>query len=160
MNAVSITNFTSVDAKMTGLTSVDLTIGADIAAKSIGADGDAKAGVSACKISPSVHGTASTKCDASAKVQLTGKGSLDLSKKCISVSVAAANVNFDNVKIHDTSVKISLGPIPGLQVGSLVDLVLKAVPSITSSISGEIGPAISKELPGLVPKECIPFPGI
>ena len=83
---------------------------------------------------------------------------MDLSKKCVKVSIQKADVSFNNIKIHDTSVKISLGPIPGIQVGSLVDLILKAVPSIEDSIAGAVGPAVSKAIPGEVPKECIPFP--
>ena len=55
--------------------------------------------------------------------------------------------------------KIDLGPIPGIDVGSLVDLVLKMVPQITEALEGPISGAIAGALPSVLNEAlaCIPL---
>merc|ERR1712048_1107944 len=137
-----VTNFTHVDFTQ-GLSVVNVV--ADIADADVGIDqGNAQAGVEACKIHPKVSGSAATHAHVQ-KAQLTafGGGRFDPVNKCFKLYFTNATVKLDQVQIHDTSLHINVGPIPGMNVGKLVDLVVGLAPVITTTIDNAIEGPIS-----------------
>jgi len=159
-NGIQIASFDTVAAKMDSLTSYTLSVGATVkSTKSLGLSGGAAASCEACGISPSAAGTSATNADISGSVTLEMTGSMDSENSCIKLESKSVAIQLQNLGIHDSSVKISLGPIPGVDVGGLVDLILNGAPAIRDAIShAAVGPiqdalhgAINEQLP------CIPL---
>lgn len=144
LKGLHVTNFTSAQVS-SDMTSIS--IGANIADGDVKAAGNAKAGVSACHISPSASGSASTHARLQ-KIHLVAaaKGKLDLLNRCVKLSFSKVSVALDKVSIHDTSLKIELGPIPGVDVGKLVDLVTGMVPDLTAAVEKAVQGPISKAI--------------
>ena len=73
----------------------------------------------------------------------------------------------DQLSIHGTSVTINLGPIPinlcpipGFNVRSLVDLVMKLAPKLTADIASAVLGQFSNAISGAINRAlpCIPLP--
>merc|ERR1711924_271275 len=124
--------------------------------------GGAHASVSACHISPSASGSVNTEANGVGSGAIAAKGALNLTDTCVNITnVNKVTVGLSALKLHDEHVKISLGPIPGVDIGKLTGLVFKLVPSLTgdikNAITGPISSALTKVLqPGALP--CIPIP--
>jgi len=121
---VHVTNFTnaSVSADMTAIT-----VEADLADGDIMLKGPAHAVIDACQISQSESGHVSTHARLQ-KAHLTAaaSGKLDLLHACIKLNFTEITIQLNQMSIHNTSVKINLGPIPGsIDVGSFVDWLPK-----------------------------------
>ena len=148
-----ITSFTSAHLTATNLTSYSLTATASLQADKMHADGDgdnAHAGVSACGISPTVYGTASSDMDVpSASLQMTASATLT-PQKCLKLHVDKATVLKDDLTMYNIDVEIDLGlfPLPisvffDLFSGSLSDMVGEAVKEpIGDSIPGAVNPVL------------------
>lgn len=159
-----VENFTSATVSAD---STSFTIGADIADQDVIPRGDAHAGVGACGISPSASGSASTHVSfQKMHLEATATGELDLDKGCVKLTFTKINITFDEVSLHDTSLELDLGPIPGVDIGNLVDLVTGLSPDLTSAVEkavqGPISDAItnaaaSGDIPCIkIPIEAVP----
>jgi len=160
VNTLNVTNFTGLSGLVpNNVTSWNVTVDGTMLVNNMGATGGAHAGVDACHISPSVSGSASTEVDASGSVAITGMVTFDVAKNCLTMHVDKMSDSISHANVHDTHVKIDLGPIPGIDVGSLVDLVLKMVPQITEALEGPISGAIAGALPSVLNEAlaCIPL---
>ena len=73
-------------------------------------------------------------------------------RSAVRLVLNAAVVHLQPVSLHDTQVDISLGPIPGINVGSIVDKIIDMVPDITKAISGAIKGPITHALADVLPK--------
>merc|ERR1711894_804706 len=121
--------------------------------------GDAHASVNACGISPSASGSASTHAKIRASLKAVAATTTDVVNRCIHLNVTKVDVNFNDVTIHDTSVNINLGPISGVDVSKLADLVTDAAPDIARDIANSVRGDLSKAImnaAGNIP--CMPFP--
>lgn len=158
VNGTTVTNFTSVDAAAINTWSYNVSIVADLVTKQppgsrgIHLTGKARASCSACGISPSADGTASTYAEATAVLEATATGVYNATGNCVRLVLNAAVVHLQPVSLHDTQVDISLGPIPGINVGSIVDKIIDMVPDITKAISGAIKGPITHALADVLPK--------
>jgi hypothetical protein len=151
VNNLVVQNFTSITSLAVNTTAFNLTIGGAVGVQNVGAAGGAHAGVSACHISPSVSGTASTEADASGTILMDASGVYNSTGNCLDVHVNKLyNVHFNQADIHDTHVTINLGPIPGVDVGALVDLVAKLIPQLTSAIENAVAGALLPILPNII----------
>jgi hypothetical protein len=162
VNAMAITNFTDAAVSVISPFKFGINLTAQVVFANVKAVGGAKAGVSACGISPSASGDASVMADGKGTVVMSAIASLNVSEShstCISVSVSGARTTFGQASLHDPSVVIDLGPIPGINIGDLVSLVLKLAPQITDAIAsaadGPIGDALPSAINGRLP--CIPI---
>jgi len=156
LNTLSVTNFTS--CSYDGQNAINLT-GA-IAFTNAEPTGGAHAGCSACGISPSASGTVNTEATGVGVVAIQLTGALNLTSNCIQLNPGAQVEVTLALSLHDTNVVISLGPIPGVNIGALADLVLKIVPELTSDITnavqGPISDAVTDAIHSGIP--CIPVP--
>merc|ERR1712232_505774 len=95
----------------------------------------------------------------SSKILITAVGTLNKTEKCIKLAVGTVSVKLEQVTIHDTSVKIDLGPIPGVNIGKLADLIAGVAPQITDAISKAVDKPISDAIKNAIPKiSCIKIP--
>lgn len=104
-----------------------ITVEADLADGDIMLKGPAHAVIDACQISQSESGHVSTHARLQ-KAHLTAaaSGKLDLLHACIKLNFTEITIQLNQMSIHNTSVKINLGPIPGsIDVGSFVDWLPK-----------------------------------
>lgn len=160
LKGVHVTNFTnaSVSADMTAIT-----VEADLADGDIMLKGPAHAVIDACQISQSESGHASTHARLQ-KAHLTAAatGKLDLLHACIKLNFTKITIQLNQMSIHNTSVNINLGPIPGsIDVGSFVDLVAKEEPELTKDVEHAVQGPISKAMTNTAAKgdiPCIPIP--
>ena len=56
------------------------------------------------------------------------------------------------VSLHNTRVDISLGPIPGVDVGKIVSEIVNMVPDITHAIGAAVKGPLTQALAALLPK--------
>ena len=56
------------------------------------------------------------------------------------------------VSLHNTHVDISLGPIPGVDVGKIVSEIVNMVPDITRAIGTAVKGPLTHALAALLPK--------
>jgi hypothetical protein len=146
LKGLHVTSFTSVtDIINVSQSEMTFNVAAEIADADVDIDkGDAEAGADACKIHPKVHGSAATHARLQkATVEAKGLGRLDPINKCFQLSLSQATVKLNQVQIHDTSVDISIGKLPGMNVGKLVDLVNGLFPEITDAIDKAVAGPIS-----------------
>jgi hypothetical protein len=156
---MSITNFTDAAVSVISPIKFGINLTAKVKFADVKAVGGAKAGVSACGISPSATGDASVMADGDGTVLVSAIASVNTSASCVAVSVSGARAQFEQTSLHDPSVVIDLGPIPGINLGDLVSLVLTLAPQITAAIASAaeapIGDAIPAAINGQLP--CIPI---
>lgn len=124
------------------------------------APGIAEAGVTACGIHPKVSGSASTHAHLKYQLNAFGAGKFDPVNRCFQLSFTNVTVGLDQVQIYHTSLDIKLGPVPGMNIGLLVDLVNGMAPEIGHIIEHYVQRPISKAVTDAVSKAkiCIKIP--
>lgn len=152
LKALRVTNFTTASVSWDMST---ITVGADVVDDDVEVDGGAHAGVSACHISPHASGSASTHARIT-KTHLTAfaTGEFDWLHECVNLRFTKVTVVLNEVSIHDTSVKIA--PIPGVGIGTFVDLVLDIAPDLTTEITKAVQGPLSKAITNAAAKGDLP----
>jgi hypothetical protein len=160
LSDLHITNFTSVvavpDASLPG--TVNLTVVGEMAVKGVLTTGGAKASVTACGVSPSASGTASTTIDTEATLTLSGVAVYDASAQCFNVSVDGSKAQLHDFLNYANHVNIDLGVIH-IDVGKIVDLLESIAPKIETQIESAVQGPLSDLMKAVIGAKlpCVPL---
>ena len=160
LSGLHITNFTSVvavpDASSPG--TVNLTVVGEMTVNGTVTTGSAHASVTACGISPSASGTASTTIDTEATLTLVGVAVYDVAAQCFNISVQGSNAQLHDFSTYDNHVNIELGVIH-IDVGNIVDLLESIAPEIEIQIEAALQGPLSDLMKDVIGAKlpCVPL---
>jgi hypothetical protein len=157
LSKLHVTNWTHVAATAPAAT-INLTVVGEMAVTAVVTSGSAHASVTACGISPSASGDASTTIDTQATLTLLGAAVFNATASCFDIIVSGATVALHDFKDYGNHVDISLGIIK-LDVGKLLDLLEELVPDIVTALENALQAPLSQVLKTVIGAQlpCVPL---